>query len=102
MTAFETMTAARAELPKFYAALGHDGRGAYYFRNAATQEIVQLSPRSMRHLKLVLISLAPLQYWEAAYPTDARWRPRTDWLTAYDALLRQAEKAGSYPREASQ
>lgn len=87
----------RAEAEKFYTALGHDGRGGYYFRNAVTGHIVAIAPRRLRikRLKLLLISLAPLHFWERAYPGDRPgWPP--DWTWAYDALLRQAQKNGAY------
>lgn len=69
--------------------LGYN-QGSYYYLPRGSRQVVDL--RSEQHTKLKLMSLAPLQYWEAAYASNTGVK----WDLAANALMRQAELVGVY------
>ncbi|MCX5794935.1 MAG: bifunctional DNA primase/polymerase [Elusimicrobia bacterium] len=87
-----TPPAARAAyggIPAPFQVLGYN-QGCYYYLPIGARQVVEL--RAKEHTPLNLYALAPLQYWERAYPGDAK--PHFDW--AANRLMRQAEEAGVY------
>jgi putative DNA primase/helicase len=71
--------------------LGHD-RENYFYLPKAKGQIVSL--RMSAHNKAHLLSLAPLQYWESAYPSKAG----AAWNVAQDDLMREADQRGPFTR----
>lgn len=73
--------------------LGYDS-GTYYFLPAASGQIVHLDARGC-HNAAALIALAPLTWWEGAYPGKNAF----DHKRAGNALIRACERAGVYDPE---
>lgn len=72
--------------------LGYD-RGTYWYLPRGTGQIHGLTGGS--HLKIPLLALAPLRWWESTFPS----KMGADWLTAADALLRASERSGVFRPE---
>ena len=76
-----------------FLALGYD-HGCYYYLPRGTRQVVEL--RADGHAQKNLLTLAPLQWWERAYPG----RSGASWSTAANALFRYGESRGVYdPRK---
>lgn len=74
-----------------FRALGHD-RGVYYFWASGTMQVVAMKAKDL-HSLAELNRLAPLDWWEAAYPGG-----KESFMVrgAGDALMRQCEALGIY------
>lgn len=69
--------------------LGYD-HGRYFYLAGRAAQVIELSAAA--HSKLNLLSIAPLSYWERAYPGG----DGVSWDMAANALMRQCEAAGVY------
>ncbi|MFH5927133.1 hypothetical protein [Roseomonas xinghualingensis] len=74
--------------------LGHD-RGRYYFLPEGAGQVVALTARDL-HSAAELVALAPLRWWEAAYPGRESFSTKM----AGDAMMRACEGAGVYDPDA--
>lgn len=85
----------------YFRVLGYD-RSVYFFLHHISDWVVAIDLNknpSLEGLELKLLSLAPLEFWEAKYPS----RPgATTWELAADSLFRQCEMAGVYDSEETQ
>lgn len=79
------------EAPVFRA-LGYD-HGRYYYLAGRASQVIEL-PASA-HTKLNLLSIAPLSYWNRAYP-PSKESDGAMWDMAANAMMRQCENAGVY------
>ncbi len=73
--------------------LGYDG-GEYYFLPARAGQIVRLNAQGC-HNAAALVALAPLSWWEGAYPG----RKSFDHKRAGNALIRECERVGVFDPE---
>jgi putative DNA primase/helicase len=73
--------------------LGYDRGTAYYLPNGFSQ-VVALSAAA--HSKNNLLMLAPLHWWQMAFPSDKRSGDRVDWMLANESLIRRAQNQGIY------
>jgi putative DNA primase/helicase len=80
-----------ADLPSSapFVCLGFD-EGTYYYQPDSTGQVVSLSRSS--HTGTNLLSLAPLPYWEALYPS----KTGVNWLAAASSLFEAQAKAGIF------
>ncbi len=80
-----------ADEPQPFRCLGHD-RGKYFFLPTGAGQVVTLSAKDV-HSAPMLMSLAPLSWWEGAYPGG-----KESFLVkaAGNALMRACEAAGIY------
>ena len=67
--------------------LGYN-QGSYFYLPRGARQVVELRARD--HTKLHMLSLAPMAYWERAYPGTAG--PR--WELGANAMMRKAEAVG--------
>jgi putative DNA primase/helicase len=80
---------ARPSLPVPFQVLGYN-QGLYFYLPIGARQVVDLRARD--HVRLNLLALAPMQYWERAYPSPSG----PSWALAANHLMRQAETAGVY------
>lgn len=74
--------------------LGYDD-GSYYYLPHRTQQVVRISAGS--HLNTSqLLTLAPLEWWELAFPTKGG----VDWTLGVNACIRWNERVGTFNSEA--
>lgn len=73
--------------------LGYN-KGTYYYFPRGSQQIAELTPGS--HTVNNLISLAPLEHWENAFPKPAKSREKFDMGAAVNALINRAHRIGPY------
>ena len=78
----------RAEWP--FRVLGHD-RGQYFFLPRGGGQVVHLNAREL-HSPASLVALAPLDWWEAAFPGRDSFNTRK----AGNDVLRACERAGVF------
>lgn len=69
--------------------LGHD-HGTYYYQTAGGRQVLGIE--GGRHARTHLLMLAPLEYWEGAFPGKMGVR----WDAAANVLFRRSERAGIY------
>lgn len=78
-----------------YRALGYD-HGRYYYLAGRAAQVIDMAASG--HTKLNLLSLAPLAFWNRAYP-PGKDSDGASWDMAANALMRQCENAGVYDPE---
>lgn len=76
-----------------YKALGYNGP-SYYYLPRGTEQVSEIRRGSMTS-PAELMALAPLEFWEMAYPKAKG----VDWQAAGNDLMRSCERAGIYSRE---
>lgn len=81
---------ASSDDPAPFRCLGHD-RGKYFFLPAGAGQVVTLGAKDV-HSAPMLMSLAPLSWWEGAYPGKESFLLKA----AGNAMMRACEKAGIY------
>ena len=64
--------------------------GSYFYLPRGSRQVVEL--RGEQHTKLKLLTLAPMAYWERAFPG----RSGPSWDLAANSLIRGCERAGVY------
>ena len=77
-----------------FKALGYSGN-SYYYLPRATEQVSELK-RSGHTSASELMSLAPLEWWESAYP---KAKGGVDWQLAGSELMRMCERRGIYNPE---
>ena len=93
-------TPPNSEQELYFTARGYD-HSVYFFLQHCTGQIVRIDLHeapSMESIELMLISLAPLEFWQAKYP---HWQGLTTWELAACSLFRQCEAAGVYDPKAA-
>lgn len=89
----EASASSRVPRRGYFQPLGYDGN-RYYYLPAATEQVVDIK-RSAHTSPAELMGLAPLEWWEAAYPN----KNGCDWQAAASDLMRQCERRGIYSAE---
>lgn len=84
----EPAAAAGTDWP--FRCLGFD-EGHYYYLPDRTQQVVAI-PSGAHTNKSYLLTVAPLEWWEMAFPT----KQGADWLAAANACMRASEAAGTF------
>lgn len=77
-----------------FKALGYNGT-SYYYLPRGTEQVSEIR-RASQTSPAELMSLAPLEWWEMAYPKE---KGGVDWQLAGNDLMRACEKAGIYSQE---
>lgn len=73
--------------------LGYAGT-AYYYLPRGTEQVAQI--RRGAHTSVgELLSIAPLEWWESAFP-KSDGKPGCDWQSAANAMMRSCERRGIY------
>jgi len=77
-----------------FKALGYTG-SSYYYLPKGTEQVCEIK-RSAHTSPAELLSMAPLEWWEMAYPKQ---NGGADWHSAANDLMRACERAGIYSHE---
>ena len=77
--------------PVYYTPLGHD-RGVYYYHNAGSQQIVEMTPA--QHTEPNLRALAPAKFWEREYQAKSG----ADYKAAAQAMIEACHRRGIFDR----
>ena len=77
-----------------FRALGYNGN-SYYYLPRATEQVSEIR-RSSHTSPAEMLSMAPLEWWEMAYPKE---KGGVDWHVAASELMRACERRGIYTPE---
>ena len=82
----------RPGTPEPYVALGWDtDRSAIWYQHRSTGQIARITPTG----KTAVLRLAPIRYWESAFPGERG----TNWDAALSHVIEQADRAGVFRPE---
>lgn len=75
-----------------YTPLGHY-RGVFYYLPNRSKQVIEM--QAMQHRELNMMQLAPLDYWEATFPSRGG-QTKVDWKLAADACMRACYTRGFF------